>query len=264
MSTISASRQLGRTVHRRRGSIVCLLAASVLFLCSAALQLAASLQRWVVFRASLAPVEVSAEDHLYDYFFPADPWESIETAAQLFGWGTLVQALGVAAMATGVVLLPRRAPGKRSASPNKAKSAALARVGELLLAVVLAAWLGAVGWHALASGAAGTPSPLQHAAMIGWLAVVALCILAARWMSALAPAAAACVFLLGSTWPGIVVATYMIAPVFAGGQSHDTSPWTETVMAATTAAAGISMLLAARSASVPAPAPAPAPSPVPS
>ena len=221
-------------------------------MCSAALQLAASLQRWVVFRASLAPVEVSAEDHLYDYFFPADPWESIETAAQLFGWGTLVQALGVAAMATGVVLLPRRASGLGSGGPNHAKAATLALVGELLPAVLIAAWFGAVGWHALASGAAGTPSPLQNAGTIGWLAVVALCILGARWMSMLAPASAACFFLLGSTWPGIVVAMYMIAPLF-GGQSHDTSPWTETVMAATTAAAGVSMLLAARSAAAPVP-----------
>ncbi len=251
MSAISASRRLGRTVHRRRRSIICLLAASGLLLWSAALQLAASLQRWVVFRASLSPVEVSAEDHLYDYFFPADPWEGIGTAAQLFGWGTLIQALGVAAMAAGVVLLPRRASAQGSAGPHRGMIAAFALAGELLLAAFLAAWFGAVGWHAIASGAAGTPSPLQHAATIGWLAVVALCVLGVRWMTALAPASAACFFLLGSTWPGIVVAMYMIAPLFAGGRSHDTSPWTETVMAATTAAAAISMLFAARSAAVP-------------
>ena len=54
-----------------------------------------------------------------------------------------------------------------------------------------------------------------------------------------------CVFLLGSTALGYVLAAFLIAPIVAGEASHDTTPWTETVVAASTAAAGVAMILAA-------------------
>jgi hypothetical protein len=57
-------------------------------------------------------------------------------------------------------------------------------------------------------------------------------------------ATAACAFLIGSTGLGWFLASYLVAPLITGG-SHDTAPWSETVVAASTAAAGIAMILAA-------------------
>lgn len=55
----------------------------------------------------------------------------------------------------------------------------------------------------------------------------------------------ACLFLIGSTWLGYFIATYQIAPIFAGYMSHDTAPWTETVVAVWTATAAVAMIFAA-------------------
>jgi hypothetical protein len=55
----------------------------------------------------------------------------------------------------------------------------------------------------------------------------------------------ACVFLIGSTALGGMLAASLIAPLIANGGSHDTTPWTESVVAASTAAAGLAMIFAA-------------------
>ena len=213
-----------------------LLAAAGLFLGSAVLQLVASLQRWVVFSGSRAPDDLSAEDHVFDYRFPMDPWESVGSTAELFGAGLLIQALGVLCMAVGVLAL----------SGSAARRSAKAAVLEIVLALLVAGSLGVNGAHALASGAAGAPSPLQHMEAVGIVGFAGLVALAVLWRRRLPAAMAACLFLLGSSGAGYFVATYLIAPVFAGGISHDTTPWTETVVAASTAAAGLAIIVAAR------------------
>ena len=221
-------------VRAGRFSTTLSLTAATLFLGSAVLQLHASLQRWVVFRSSLTDGDVSAEDHLYDYTFALDPWVHIGTTAQLFGAGTLVLAVGVVVMALGIVTLPHAAvhPG-------------IAAI-EVTIAVVVAGSFGVYGAHAYLSGVAGTPSPLQHMGALSLIAPTGLLVLAACWWRRSAAARFACAFLFGSSEVGILLAAFVIAPMFAGGVSHDTTPWTETVVAASTAAAGVAMLFVAR------------------
>jgi hypothetical protein len=230
-----------RAVRVRRTSIACLLAAAGLFLVSAALQLAASLQRWVVFSGSRAPNEISVEDHRFDYYFAWDPWEHIGTTGQFFGTGILVQVLGLLAMAVGVLTQP-------VAAARRVTAAALAAV-ESVLALLVAATFGVIGTHALVSGLNGTPSPLQGSSALFWALMLVgsagLVSLGLLWRARLRAAMAACAFLFGSTVMGYFMATYVIAPII-GGTSHDTAPWTETVVAASTGLAGVAMLFAVR------------------
>jgi hypothetical protein len=224
------------SVRARRFSVVLSLAAASLFLVSALLQADASLQRWVVFRGSLSADDISAEDHLYDYTFALDPWEPIGTTAQLFGAGTLVLAVGVVAMALGVATLPHAA-----VHPGIA-------VVEVAVAVAVAASFGVYGAHAYLSGVAGAPSSLQHMGALSLVAPAGLLVLTACWWRRSTAARFACAFVFGSSEVGILLAAFVIAPIFAGGVSHDTTPWTETVVAASTAAAGVAMLFVARTA----------------
>lgn len=248
MSDFDVSEQPGQSVRFQRAAIIFSLTAAGLFLGSAVLQFVASLQRWVVFRSSLGPDGIMAEDHLYDYFFPfesmdpvgtIDAWEPVGTAAQLFGTGLLIQALGILAMAIGVVALP-------GAASRHSAIRVITAVCEVMLATVVAAAFGIYGAHALISGLAGAPSPLQPWVAIGWLGFAGLGALGALWLSRSREAALACVFLIGSSLAGYLIATYLIAPVVAGYTSHDTTPWTETVVAASTAAAAVAMLLVVR------------------
>ena len=224
---------------RLRWVVIWSLAAAGLFLGSAVLQFIASLQRWV-FSDSQARNGVSADDHLFDYSFPRDPWENIGTAAQFFGAGTLVLALGVLAMAVGVVAMP-----SAGARPGIVIIVAFAVI-ELALALLVAGGLGINGAHALLSGMTGVPSSLKDSGALGWSGMYWLIILGGCWLRRSQAAAVACLFLIGATELGYVVAAFMIAPIFAGGISYDTTRWTETVVAASTAAAGVAMLLAAR------------------
>lgn len=210
------------------------LPAAALFLGSAVLQLMASLQRWVVFRGSRTGDEISAEDHLFDYSFPFAPWEPIGTAAELFGVGTLLLALGVLVMPLGVGTLARVAPYRR----------AVAIVIQIVLAVLVAGSLGIYGAHALISGVNGAPSPLQGSGATGWIGLVGLIALALLWRRRSRAIMLACVFLIGNTPLGYLVATFVIAPVISGG-SHDTAPWTESVVAVSAAAAAVAMIVAA-------------------
>ncbi|GAA5229017.1 hypothetical protein GCM10025778_35560 [Paeniglutamicibacter antarcticus] len=221
-------------VRVQKASVIWSVAAACLLLGSAVLQFLASLQRWVVFRGSFGPEDVSAEDHRFDYDFPSEPWESIGTAAQFFGVGTFLQALGVLAIAFGVLLLSGEA-GPRSD---------LISVVEMLLAAIVAASFGFYGAHALVSGVTDVPSPLQYSWVSGLLGFPALIALGWLWRRKSRAATNACVFLIGSTLGGYVVASTLIAPIFAGYVSHDTTPWRETVVAVSTAIAGITMLCA--------------------
>jgi hypothetical protein len=236
MTAVDAPGPPRRLLRARRFSVALSLTAAVLFLGSAVLQLHASLQRWVAFRGSLADGDVSAEDHLYDYTFALDPWVHIGTTAQLFGAGTLILAVGVVVMALGIVTLPHAA-----VHPGIA-------VIEVTIAVMVAGSFGVYGLHAYLSGIAGAPSSLQHMGGLSLVAPAGLIVLAACWWRRSVAARFACVFLFGSSEVGILLAAFVIAPLFAGGVSHDTTPWTETVVAASTAAAGISMLFVAQAA----------------
>lgn len=219
-------------------SFVLSLAAAALFLGSALLQFIASHQRWIVFRGSIAPDEISAEDHLFDYDFPSEPWESIGTAAQLFGVGALLQALAVLAMAFSVLFLSGEAGPRHD----------VISVAEIMIAVVVSAFFWLCGAHAFVSGVIGAPSLLSSSWtfwLLELLGIPGLFGLAVLWRRKSPAATSACVFLIGSTLGGYIVANFFIAPIFAGYVSHDTTPWTETVIAVSTAGAGLSMIFAA-------------------
>lgn len=204
------------------------LIAAGLFFGSAALQLIASLQRWVVFRA--ANLEFVAENHLYDYSFPYAPWENAGTSAQLFGTATLLLALGVLATAFSVAAIPR--------TPRRRIAAAI----DAALGILVAGSFAITGAHALISGITGTPSPLYEYGALGWVAVVGLIILIVRWARRSPAAMMACLFLMGATGLGYFIAAFQIAPLLTGYASHDTTPWTETVVAIWTALAGTANL----------------------
>ncbi|TFD65401.1 hypothetical protein [Cryobacterium ruanii] len=107
---------------------------------------------------------------------------------------------------------------------------------------------GLIGVHAVISGLIGAPSPLQFSpvqlslTLVGFVGLIAL---AARWLRDSWAASAACLLLLGLTLPGYFLTTFQIAPALVGYQSHDTTPFTETIVAASRIAAGIAMLVAA-------------------
>ena len=85
-----------------RAAVTWSLAAATLILGSAALQLVASLQRWVVLRDSWTRADFTIEDHRFDCSFPADPWEHLGLTAQVFGAGSLLLGFGVVTMARAV------------------------------------------------------------------------------------------------------------------------------------------------------------------
>ncbi|KQQ06158.1 MULTISPECIES: hypothetical protein [unclassified Rathayibacter] len=203
------------------------LGAAVLVLASAVLQALAAVERWVVAADGWTREDRTIEDHLFDYAFPADPWENVGAAAQLHGIGTILLALGV--LAAGRALTP---PG---------------RVGGLLV-ILIAASFGLLGLHALVSGVIDAPSPLQNVGIqlvLGLVSAVALVALALLWATVSWAAAVAAVLLLGATLPGYLFAAFAIAPMVMGYQSYDTTPWTEGVVAASTAVAGLLLLVAA-------------------
>jgi cytochrome bd-type quinol oxidase subunit 2 len=227
MASMTAVNPVPESTHPALWSLV----TGALFLGSAVLQLIASLQRWVWLSDSWTRGnEYSIEDGRFDYFYPSDPWENLGTTAQFFGAGILLLAVGVLALARAT---PRR-PGRATK----------------IVALVTAVSFGITGVHALISGVMGVPSPLQSLpvllvlSLVGFVGLLALAALSARssW-----PASLACIALLGSSLPGNLIAAFVIAPQIAGYESHDTTPWTETVVAASTAIAALAMLTAAAS-----------------
>jgi hypothetical protein len=221
-------------VARPRASVRWSLAAAGLILGSAALQLIASLQRWVTFGAAWTPGEPLVEDNLFDYSYPADPWVNVGTAAQCFGAGYLLLSLGVYALL-------------RAAPPSQ-------MVRMRVLTLIVAGSFAIDGGHALVSGLAGSPSPVQYVMVALWLlslvAFVCLVLLGVLWLQTSWPVSVACLFLFGATVPGYLWAMFTLAPLITGYQSHDTTPWAETVVAGSTAAAAVGLPLAAAGAAL--------------
>ncbi|PPH19159.1 hypothetical protein C5C35_00055 [Rathayibacter sp. AY1F8] len=192
-------------------------------LASAGLQQLAAAQRWAVAGPILG--EQAIEDHRYDYSWPSDPWENVGSAAQLLGIGHLLVALAVLA----------------AVGPGRRRSVAVLRT-------VVAAAFGCLGLHAVLSGILGAPTILQAmlpAVLLGLAAPAGLLVLAVLVARTSPLRAASFVLLIGSTLPGYLVATFAIAPALVGYQSYDTTPWTESVVAASVALAGASLLLEA-------------------
>lgn len=195
---------------------------------SAGLQLVAAIERWVVHSDAWTRGDASVEDHLFDYSSPAAPWEHLGSTAQFFGAGILLLALGFLAASRAV-------PETNSAFQR-------------VLVVVVAVSFASSGAHALVSGVFGAPTLLQVPPLPSFLSLagfVGLILLASRWLRSAWLASVACVLLLGSTMPGYLLASFQIAPAIVGYQSHDTTPWTEAVVAVTTGAAGTVLLIAA-------------------
>ena len=215
--------------RRDQASVPWCLAAAGLILGSAALQLVASLQRWVTAYESWTRTDRLVEDNLFDYSYPADPWENVGTAAQQFGAGYLLLSLGMLALL-------------RAAPPSQT-------VRMRVLALVVACSLALDGGHALVTGLINTPTPVQHVLVLQWLLSLAgflsLIVLGALWWRTSRAVALAYAFLLGTTVPGYLCSMYLLAPLVTGYQSFDTTPWTETIVAGSTAAAGVTVLVAA-------------------
>ncbi|TFD66325.1 hypothetical protein [Cryobacterium ruanii] len=92
------------------------------------------------------------------------------------------------------------------------------------------------------------PTPLQYLPvqlLLSAVGFVGLIVLGARFVRKSWPASVACVMLLGSTLPGLMLANFTIAPEIVGYQSHDMTPFTETIVASSTAAAAVMLLVAA-------------------
>ena len=199
------------------------LAAAALLLLSAALQVLASLERWGERRTAWDRADISIEDHRFDYWFPAAPWENLGAAAQLYG-------LGMVALAGGVAFLAFAAASNRTIARR--------------LCLVAAAPPAVFGVHALISGLMGAPSPLGFTPieiLLGLAQTAGLILLALVCGRRSAGWAVGAVLLLGTTTFGYLVSTFGIAPAIVGYQSHDTTPFTETVFAAWAAASAVAV-----------------------
>lgn len=204
----------------------------VLLLASAVLQIQASLQRWVTARRGLAPGDISIEDHRYDYDLPGVSWEPIGSAAQVYGAGLIL-------LAAGILVLGRVIRGRRWL--------------KVFSIVAIAVPFMLLGVHAVIAGLTGHVTSIGDAGglllIINVLGFVGLAVLLGDHTTTTPMEAWVGVFLFGSSLAGYFVASFLIAPVLNGDTSYDTTPWTETVIGAMTAAAGITALLATRSSS---------------
>jgi hypothetical protein len=210
----------------RRASARFSLAAAGLLLAVAVLQLAASLERWVALTGSWTRTDHLVEDHRFDYLYPSDPWENLGSTAQLSGAGFLLLGLAILAMARGAVRHPRQA--------------------DRVIAAIVAGLFALDGLHGLVSGVTGSPTPFKYVVdLLSLVSFIGLVVLAVRWLRWSWPSAIACVLLMAITLPGYIVVAFVIAPGITNYQSFDTTPWTETIVAAFIALAAVAMLVAA-------------------
>jgi hypothetical protein len=206
------------------------LVATALLVASAALQFAASAQRWQFADPSVIPADRSIEDHLFDYAFPSDPWISVGSAAILFGIASLLIAAALTCLAMG--------------------ARSVYRHGVVLwIAGILAAAPSALaGVHAVLSGVLGTPSSMQYvvatvgAFVLGLAQAAGLVFLAVVVARRSIGWTVGILALIGTTVMGHIVALFIIAPAIVGYTSFDTTPWSEAVVAGFTLVAAIAVL----------------------
>lgn len=227
--TVSNGMLSGSTdASRTHGTPLWFLVVAVLLAISAACQIQASLQRWIGARHDLPSDDVTIEDHRFDYDFRSEFWEPIGTAAQVHGTGMIFLALGV--LAFGRALHVNLAVG-------------------LLATFAIAVPFALFGIDAIVAGLTGQTTLISNVTLfltlINLAGFIGLGILAHRSATTTLPEIWVGVFLLGSSFPGYFIATFFIAPVINGDTSYDTTPWTETIIGATTAAAVIAALIAA-------------------
>lgn len=195
-------------------------AVSLLMLASAAMSVVAAAQRWWP-ACPRGAFDTEAcwrvQDHELDYLMPSDPWTPVGTAAQDAGVATLLLA-GAAALLP--LVLARRV-----------------RWLPVLLAVVVSASLTVVGLHQWTAGVTGQVQPATAAlpAALLWAVVVPVVVVVwlvrttsgerdrrravrARWLGAA---------LVAST----PLPVALLGPVLLLYGSHDTTPWSEAVIA---------------------------------
>lgn len=232
---MSAILRTGEVAQQRKIqwlSCACYLFTAVLLIPTAWLQHAASLQRWVTLADSEPANILIAEDHLYDYFFPTDIWVNFGTVTAQYSLAALLLMIGMISLTLGVLLQTTVAPKQRI-------------LLECSLSAVVVAWFGISSLHVYLSGITGNPSVMQHWGLLGALATIAGAALAILWWGRAPVAALGSCLLMGSTVVGYMIAFVVFAPIFAGYISHDTTPWTESIVAATTAVAALAAILAA-------------------
>lgn len=232
---MSAMPSTGEVTQQRKVrwlSSVCFLLTAALLLAASVLQQAASVQRWVTLVESVPEDIIFAEDHRYDYFFPSGSWVNYGSVTGQHSLAMLLLTLGMISLTFGVVAQTKSAPRIRILT-------------EYSLSAVVVAWFGISSLHVYLSGAIGTPSILQYMGILGALASLAGLALSILWWGRAPAAAIGCLLLMGSTTIGYVIAFMLIAPIFVGYTSHDTTPWAESVIAATTGAASLAVLVAA-------------------
>lgn len=232
-----------RGAQSQRTARISLLVAAALFVVSFVFQTLASVQRWVVFEATLGDLDPSSESDQFDYFLPDYEWEPIEHTAQLLGVGLLVQAAGFAALAVGMTLIPRGP--KRNGHDRSPTMPGMEKVMAVLVFAGFAA-------HGLFNVVAGTNARAPQLGALDFvfgpllfLSLISLLALSALWATRMPVARAICLLLVGSTVLGYVLSSMLITPVFTG-MSHDTARWTEFTVATTTLAAAILAVEGAR------------------
>lgn len=222
MSAINDSSRVTRSSRFRTASFTLLLAAAVLFLASVLIQQRASVQGWEVFSGDGPGI---------------DPQEQFAATARLFAVANALKALGILAMAAGVLALPRAAHRRRAV------------VAGSVAAVLVAVSFGIHAMLAAGQGSTGVQSLVMDPAlpqrMLFLFCLVGLVAAAIWWRGTCRPAVIGCLFLLGSTVLGEFVANFFLVPLFAGHPWTDSFGWTGILAMASTAAAGISMLFAA-------------------
>jgi len=229
------SRVAGTAVPRPT-SVVCAGLAAFLFFASTLLQLRASYSRWITFAGTLRPTDRSIESHEYDYylqgFMPSERYLLIPDTGVPLGNGLLLQSVGIALLLLCVL--------------TSGPVGAIRHCIQLLLGLLVMLSYMLIGYHALRTELEGTPPGTtgtgwsQLVILLGFIALVVLCVMSFRRF----PGAAIAWFcLLGTTIFGYVMIDLFLAPVLTLYTSPDTTPGTETIMALTTAAAGLSMLV---------------------
>ncbi|MBV1780805.1 hypothetical protein KRR55_16955 [Paeniglutamicibacter sp. ABSL32-1] len=233
MSAIKDPARRTRPGRFTGASTIWLFLAAALFLASATLRLLAAFQRRAAF-SSLEPSGIALGEGPVPASF--DPTASLEAAARLQAAGIWALALGVAAMAIGVLAV--HGPG------------ILRKVIEMLLALLVAVSLAFQAMNVLTPGTIASSEQMEYSLWLlrtQDLAVFAgLISLACLWGSRLRAAMTACLFLLGSTMLGELLAGFLIAAVLGASATHDMLLHSEAMIAGTVAAAGAALLFAAR------------------